>query len=162
MEKVVVTTTSLPQVSDASEGTRAHARARLAELDFEGDGLCDAGDADLDGDGIPNAIEGSGDPDGDTIINQLDDDSDGDGLMDAVETQTGVYVSPSDTGTDPNQADTDGDLVPDGVEVAAGLDPNVANETTVPILSPVGLGALILLLAGFGAGVRYRKGSRSR
>ncbi|NBS07774.1 MAG: hypothetical protein EBS69_10455, partial [Verrucomicrobia bacterium] len=42
-------------------------------------------------------------------------DSDGDGLSDAVETGTGIYVSPTDTGTDPNNTDTDGDGISDGV-----------------------------------------------
>ena len=48
-----------------------------------------------------------------TVLN----DSDGDGLSDSVETNTGTYVSPTDTGTDPNNADTDGDGVSDGAEV---------------------------------------------
>ena len=37
---------------------------------------------------------------------------------------TGVYVSPSDTGTDPADPDTDSDGVDDGVEVSFGTDPN--------------------------------------
>ena len=51
-------------------------------------------------------------------------DSDGDGLDDSVETNTGVYVSASDTGTDPNQSDSSGDGFTDGEAVAAGVDPN--------------------------------------
>ena len=34
-------------------------------------------------------------------------DTDGDGLENAVETNTRIYVSPTDTGTDPDNADTD-------------------------------------------------------
>ena len=52
-------------------------------------------------------------------------DTDNDRLPDSVETDTGVYVSPSDTGTDPNDADTDDDGIDDGDEVLgtlAGLD----------------------------------------
>ena len=41
-------------------------------------------------------------------------DTDGDGLDDSVETNTGVYVDITDTGTDPNDADTDKDTIPDG------------------------------------------------
>jgi hypothetical protein len=145
-----------PEEFDVFRAQVAQAIEGLSTTDSDQDGLLDIEDNCWE---ASNAGQANGDGD---ALGDVCDDSDGDGLMDAVETQTGVYVSPSDTGTDPNQADTDGDLVPDGVEVAAGLDPNVANETTVPILSPVGLGALILLLAGFGAGVRYRKGSRSR
>jgi len=44
-------------------------------------------------------------------------DSDGDGLLDSVETNTGVYVSPQNTGSDPRRSDTDGDGLSDGDEV---------------------------------------------
>ena len=50
-------------------------------------------------------------------------DSDFDGLDDAIETNTGVYVSASNAGTDPGAADTDGDGVPDGLEVKEGTSP---------------------------------------
>lgn len=50
-------------------------------------------------------------------------DLDNDGLRDAVETNTGVYVSPADTGTNPALADTDGDSLPDGMEVGLGTSP---------------------------------------
>ena len=52
-------------------------------------------------------------------------DSDNDRLGDCQETNTGLFVSVSDTGTDPNNADTDGDGILDGDEVLgtlAGLD----------------------------------------
>ncbi len=52
-------------------------------------------------------------------------DADGDRLLDCAETNDGVYVSPSQTGTDPCNADTDGDAIPDGDEVLGtpdGLD----------------------------------------
>jgi len=52
-------------------------------------------------------------------------DADGDGLLDTVETNTGTYVSASDTGTDPNNPDTDGDGLSDGTEVNTTVtDPN--------------------------------------
>ncbi|HKE49185.1 MAG TPA: hypothetical protein VKB52_14065 [Rhodanobacteraceae bacterium] len=44
-------------------------------------------------------------------------DSDGDGLPDCVETGTGRYAGPGDTGTDPLNADSDGDGISDGDEV---------------------------------------------
>ena len=44
-------------------------------------------------------------------------DSDGDGLPDCVETGTGRYNGPGDTGTDPLNWDTDGDGISDGDEV---------------------------------------------
>lgn len=55
-------------------------------------------------------------------------DTDGDGLDDTVETNTGVYVSPANTGTDPNNADTDYDSIPDGLELATSRDPLVADR----------------------------------
>ncbi len=44
-------------------------------------------------------------------------DTDGDGLADNVETNTGTFVSATDTGTNPTLADTDGDGLSDGQEV---------------------------------------------
>jgi hypothetical protein len=52
-------------------------------------------------------------------------DTDGDRLPDSAETGTGVYVSPSNTGTSPTNPDTDADGIPDGDEVlgtTAGLN----------------------------------------
>jgi hypothetical protein len=50
----------------------------------------------MDGDGIPNIVEGNGDPDEDWIPNYLDTDSDGDGFSDRAEVAAG---------TDPLNAD---------------------------------------------------------
>src|SRR5689334_11980433 len=44
-------------------------------------------------------------------------DRDGDGIADCYETNTGVYVGTSNTGTSPTNADTDGDGLSDGDEV---------------------------------------------
>lgn len=57
-------------------------------------------------------------------------DRDGDGLDDSVETNTGIYVSETDTGTNPNNADSDGDSILDAIEVRQatfGFDPNVSS-----------------------------------
>lgn len=63
-------------------------------------------------------------------------DSDADGIIDRYETGTGIYKSPTDTGTDPLKADTDGDGLRDGAETATGIyvspqdtgtNPNVAD-----------------------------------
>jgi hypothetical protein len=64
-------------------------------------------------------------------------DGDGDRLCDSYETQTGIYVSATNTGTSPFAADTDGDGLPDGDEVlgttggldllALGANPNKKN-----------------------------------
>jgi hypothetical protein len=55
-------------------------------------------------------------------------DSDLDGLSDLVETETGTFVSASDTGSSPIDDDSDADGLPDGYEVlVAGTDPNRAD-----------------------------------
>ena len=54
------------------------------------------------------------DMDGDGICDALDDDKDGDGIDNIFETETGIYNTTSDTGTDPANPDTDGDGVCDG------------------------------------------------
>lgn len=53
-------------------------------------------------------------------------DTDNDGLRDAVETNTGIYVSEQNTGSNPNVADSDGDSMPDGMEVRVGTNPTSA------------------------------------
>ena len=50
-------------------------------------------------------------------------DEDGDGLNNAVETNTGAFVSATDTGTNPLVADTNSDGFRDGEAVGAGLNP---------------------------------------
>jgi hypothetical protein len=50
------------------------------------------------------------------------EDADSDGLADCVETNTGIYVSATDTGTDPHNPDTDGDGLLDGEEVHGTVD----------------------------------------
>ena len=50
-------------------------------------------------------------------------DSDNDGLFDSVETDTGVFVSEDDTGTDPDNPDTDEDGWKDGAEVKLNTSP---------------------------------------
>jgi predicted flap endonuclease-1-like 5' DNA nuclease len=99
--------------------------------DTDGDGMCDgpnavggvctagpdafpldpSADTDTDGDGMPDSINGSS-----TSVPPLmeDEDDDGDGLDDVNETDTGLYVNATDTGTDPLDPDTDNDGICDG------------------------------------------------
>jgi hypothetical protein len=116
-------------------------------VDFDSDGFCDIGDTDDDNDGVPDTsdtdpldpfvcrdadVDGcddcgvSGfdapaddgpDADGDGLCDSGDPDDDNDGLADAVETNTGVFVDDTNTGTDPFNPDTDGDGLFDGSEV---------------------------------------------
>lgn len=112
-------------------------------------GLPDDGDAD----GIPDIYEranglnpavkdSAGDLDADGLKN-LDEytlgtaannpDTDGDGLKDGVETNTGTYVSATNTGTNPLQADTDGDGLKDGVETNTGGFVDATKTGTNPL-----------------------------
>jgi Bacterial TSP3 repeat len=75
----------------------------------------------------------------------LDPDDENDGLDDVVETNTGVFVSASDTGTDPNNADSDGDGLSDGAEVHGGTDPNDANSPGSSPIPALPLPASVLL-----------------
>lgn len=87
------------------------------------------------------------DLDADQIQAFLDPDDDGDGLDDVVETNTGVFVSSTDTGTDPNDPDTDGDGLSDGYEVARGFDPLDPSAPQIPALPWPGGVALMAALA---------------
>ena len=69
------------------------------------------------------------DTDGDGSGNACDNDDDNDGLLDIYETNTGVYISPTDTGTDPLSVDTDGDGVDDFQEIQNGTDPTIPNAS---------------------------------
>jgi alpha-galactosidase len=64
-------------------------------------------------------------------------DTDSDGLDDSVETNTGIYVSPTNTGTNPNNPDSDGDGAGDWYEVAiidvapTAAQPNAPNSAAI-------------------------------
>ncbi|MHC4693630.1 MAG: fibronectin type III domain-containing protein, partial [Planctomycetota bacterium] len=97
---------------------------------------------DLEPDGLTNMEEyqlgtnpNNPDTDGDTLLDgdeiagaglrpptdPLDADTDDDTLDDGIETNTGTYVSATDTGTDPTNVDSDGDGLKDGVETGTGV-----------------------------------------
>ncbi len=97
---------------------------------------------DIDGDGVPNAIEllwrtdplaadsdGDGISDGDelaTLSDPLLRDSNGDGIGDGEEDADGDGIANAvelAAGTDPARADTDRDSIRDGDEISAGTDP---------------------------------------
>ena len=62
-------------------------------------------------------------------------DTDGDGVADYYETNTGTWVSATDTGTDPNNTDTDGDTLSDGVESNSGTYVDATDTGTNPNVS---------------------------
>jgi hypothetical protein len=94
------------------------------------------------------------DLDDDGIQSFFDPDDDNDGLDDVVETNTGVFVSAFDTGSDPLNPDTDSDGLDDGAEVAAGTDPNV-HEVQLPVPAMSGTGRVLVVLGVvlFGSGL---------
>jgi hypothetical protein len=147
-------------VVDVSDNCPDASNADQRDLDL--DSLGDACDPDRDGDALPNLGDNCpDDPNADQLDLDLDGlgdvcdpDDDADGLLDSVETGTGIYVSPDDTGTDPRRADTDGDGASDGDEVNGEIftDPNDPddNPTAIPAVSGWGmlvLGALLLAVA---------------
>ena len=67
-----------------------------------------------------------------TTVWASSNDTDGDGLADGVETNTGTFVSASDTGTDPNDPDTDDDGLADGVETNTGTFVSASDTGTDP------------------------------
>ena len=108
---------------------------------------------DLDTDGLTNLQEFQrgtlpldSDTDNDTLLdgpeltgvglraatNPLVADTDNDGLNDGAESNTGTFVSASDTGTNPIIADTDADGLKDGVETNTGTFVSTSNTGTSP------------------------------
>ena len=56
-------------------------------------------------------------------VNGPDVDTDGDGILDIHETATGIFISETNTGTNPRVTDTDGDGWLDGDELTLGTSP---------------------------------------
>jgi beta propeller repeat protein len=87
------------------------------QTDTDNDGIGDACDPDIDGDGLTNTEESA------YGTNPYNPDTDGDGLKDGDEVL--VYD------TNPKDYDTDDDGVSDGLEVLYGTDPNVADSGSI-------------------------------
>lgn len=126
------------------------ARTSWYEVGLHGVQIIDA-TLDSDADNMPDSFEwqhglrtdvadATLDPDGDGLNNLAEmnrqtnprkADTDGDGLSDAVETQTGTWVSAGDTGSHPLLPDSDGDGLTDGEEAARQpmpTNPNLADS----------------------------------
>ncbi len=100
------------------------------------------------------------DTDGDTFGDACDQDDDDDTLLDAYETDTGVFVSEFDTGSDPLLVDTDGDGFDDGVEVLAGTDPN--DPLSFPSSPIPALPAWAFPILGIAVAVAFGSARRNR
>ena len=101
----------------------------------------------LDGlDNCPDAAnDGQEDNDGDLQGDACDADDDNDTLLDAYEDGSGIFLSATQTGSNPLLSDTDGDGFDDDVEVAAGSNPNSAFSTPVAELPSLRWPGLLLL-----------------
>ena len=121
------------------------ANSSPADTDSDDDGLTDGTELNR----MVNAVAAptkptNPDTDGDTIsdgaevlrlvngvsapTNPLKTDTDNDGLSDLVETDTRIFLSPSNTGSNPLATDTDGDTYADRLEVVRGSNPNIASS----------------------------------
>ena len=137
--------TETPDTSDTETDTEPETDT---DTDIDDGPVCMCGpdDADDDGDGIPNGVEGCEDHDGDSLPNCLDVDSDGDGVPDNQECPEqpcrdtdgdGIFdfddkdsdndglsdKKEKEQGTDPLLKDTDGDGDDDLAEIAYGSNP---------------------------------------
>ncbi len=65
---------------------------------------------------------------------RLTADTDADGLRDGVESNTGVWISATNTGTNPTQADSDNDSLRDGLESNSGSYVSATNPGSNPNL----------------------------
>ncbi|HQN73618.1 MAG TPA: hypothetical protein PLB16_09410, partial [bacterium] len=89
-----------------------------------GDCPCGADDADDDGDGIPNSVEGCVDSDADGVPDCIDSDSDGDGYSDDTECPSQPCRDTDEDGTpDYLDRDSDNDGLLDKKEKELGTDP---------------------------------------
>lgn len=117
---------------------------RDVSVDTDGDGMIDYYE---DRNGLNKAVnDAAGDLDSDTLTNLQESqrgtnpqaaDTDGDTLSDAVESNTGTFVSTTNTGTSPTKLDSDGDGLNDNLEnpllpflsaSQPGTNPNLADS----------------------------------
>ncbi|MFP6882363.1 MAG: LamG-like jellyroll fold domain-containing protein [Roseibacillus sp.] len=122
----------------------------LADANADSDGLTDLEEFNLAAQ-FPNLDPTDDDSDNDTLLDgdeiagagarpptdPTNADTDGDTLSDGVESNTGTFVGPADTGTDPTGADSDRDGTDDAAELAAGTDPT--DPISFPAVQLVGL-----------------------
>ena len=121
-----------------SDGDEVHTYTTLPlDEDTDNDGLKDGDEVNTYGSNPKNT-----DSDGDTLNDGYEvktlgtdptkKDTDDDGYDDNVETDTGTFVSSSDTGTDPLDSDTDDDGALDGVETDTGTWSDISDRGTDP------------------------------
>jgi hypothetical protein len=113
------------------------------QANLDGDGMGDACDNDIDGDGLTNAQEAT------YGTNPANPDTDGDGLSDGAEVNT--------YSTNPLIADTDGDGLTDGAEINTyGTSPTTSNKGD---LAPMGSPNNVVNTADLVVLMRFAEGS---
>lgn len=185
-DKIDLALTPVNEAGDRADGCDGSAFSMVIDTTIppdatqpDGSAFVPASTADTDADGLPDfwevtffpgdltQLSATGDKDGDglndpgeyaRLSSPVDPDTDDDGLGDLVETKTGIYVSPANTGTspvspdtdgdglgdaaevngvpptNPNLADTDGDTFSDPVEKSFGSDPTLATDTPLSLV----------------------------
>ena len=125
-------------------------------------------DRDLLLDGLDNCAGVANDAqanfDADAQGDACDSDDDNDGLLDSVETNTGVYVSASNTGSNPFDTDSDGDGRNDGHEVSMGWNPNDPASPGPALVPALPFWGRLLLMGSvllFGVSLLRRRGTPS-
>ncbi|MBN1669426.1 MAG: VCBS repeat-containing protein [Kiritimatiellae bacterium] len=135
---VVVTSLSNSWDTTRSASQELPGRFYVTQIESPGDYYVKAW-RDSDGDGQFDSAEAWGAYAGNPLtiggnvtgidVALADPDSDTDGLPDWVETDTGIYAGPTDTGSSPTNSDTDLDGLSDGDEVGThGTNPNLADS----------------------------------
>lgn len=145
-------TDNLPDAWELANAIDLDVLSGLNDADADNDMLTDLEEYNLSLGEFPNIDPTNDDSDGDTLLDgaeiagagdraptdPTDADSDDDTLDDATESNTGTYVSDTNTGTDPLVADSDGDGTNDAAEIADPFtDPNDSGDT--PAVQLVGL-----------------------
>ena len=130
----------LPDAFELAYTNPASATALNPGDDLEPDGLTNMQEYQIGTD--PTVADSDGDTlgDGDEVAgagarpatDPLLADTDADGIDDGAETNTGTYVSTTDTGTDPTDVDSDSDGFSDGVETNTGVFVDKTNTGTNP------------------------------
>lgn len=115
----VVTVALAFVLSHAAAATQASSELAMLEFRARQAALAALGDSGAQTKALTETIFSARFEDGDRDCSR---DSDSDTLPDCAETASGVFVDETDSGTDPNNADTDGDGLRDGIEVMGTLD----------------------------------------
>jgi hypothetical protein len=145
-------TDNLPDAWELAHALDLDILSGLDGADADSDMLTDLEEYNLSLAQYPNIDPNDDDSDDDTLLDgaeiagagdrpatdPTDDDSDDDTLNDAAESNTGTYVSETNTGTNPLLADSDADGTDDAAEIAAPFsDPNDPDD--FPSVQLVGL-----------------------